>query len=144
MTPFFFYTGCFCIFLPVIRMLMPKINREEPARRGTEINERDSQYSQGKEESIEEDLEEEELTLPDLKISDVDEDQNIQLKKLNYFELLKYKRVVFAMGIVTLNLTQYTFVDPILSDVMENDYGLTSSMVGVVFLALGLGYVVCC
>ena len=65
-------------------------------------------------------------------------------RNLTYCDLLKSRRVVFALAGILLNLACYTFVDPILADFTDNEFGIEAGTVGFIFLGIGVGYLIFC
>lgn len=55
--------------------------------------------------------------------------------KINYCEVMKNKRAVFALISITFSLNLFSFVDTILADNLEDVFNLDSSMVSVVYAA---------
>jgi DHA1 family solute carrier family 18 vesicular amine transporter 1/2 len=61
--------------------------------------------------------------------------------KGSYLKLFTNRRILFACLITGLNSLTYDFLNPILSDVMYQYYGITEGAVGWLFWVMGIGYV---
>ena len=73
-----------------------------------------------------------------------EEESKIDTSEYSYFEMLGNKRILFANLAIIVNIFQYTFIDPILTDRMMKDFGYQESATGILFFFLGLGYAGTC
>jgi len=73
-----------------------------------------------------------------------EEKEKIDTSKYSYFTMISNRRILFANLSLIVNIAQYTFIDPILSTRMYNDFGYTEKFTSLMFFFLGLGYSVSC
>jgi len=78
------------------------------------------------------------------KVETSEEVKNNVSPHVNMFSLLKNWRIVISFFATSLSLFQFTFIDPFLSKYMLDKYDVKEDIVGLVFVALTLGYLVNC
>ena len=59
-------------------------------------------------------------------------------------EILSSRRVSFLLLGIFTNLVTYIYMDPILAPFMQEQYGVETEFVGLVFLCIGVGYIAYC
>lgn len=62
----------------------------------------------------------------------------------SYITMLTTKRILFANIALLINIAQYTFIDPFLSQRLEADFGLGERAAAQLFFIIGVGYTVAC
>ncbi|CAI2370277.1 unnamed protein product [Moneuplotes crassus] len=72
-----------------------------------------------------------------------DEDE-VDTSNYSYFKLLANRRILFANLSVTLNIVQYTFIDPILSHRMQQELGYDVKFTSLMFFFIRFGYFTTC
>jgi len=72
-----------------------------------------------------------------------DEDE-VDTSNYSYFKLLTNRRILFANLSVILNIAQYTFIDPILSHRMQQEFGYDVKFTSLMFFFIGFGYSTTC
>lgn len=73
-----------------------------------------------------------------------DEESEDSGDRISYLTLLSNKRILFANLCVFLSVIHFSFVDPILANYMNKQFGVHYSVSGYFFLLLGAGYTLFC
>ena len=75
---------------------------------------------------------------PDL---DVDDNKDNNSNRINYFQLLKHKRVLFAALTQFFNIVCFTYGQPIFGPRLSDVYGFSDAIIGVCFALPTISYI---
>ena len=64
--------------------------------------------------------------------------------KVTFFRLFKNRWILVCSLAAGVNIFQYTFIEPFLPEYMDLQYGVSEKVVGLIFMALSIGYLFSC
>ena len=63
---------------------------------------------------------------------------------ISYRLLLSNRKIWFALMAALANISQFTFIEPFFADFLFEKYTIQPDVIGIIFLAIGLGYAISC